>query len=87
MLKYAQNVEIHVIPGDGMAMITAQARKGEGSDTGYSFVHCSITGTGRNAMLGRAWMSYARVIFSYTEMSDVVTPEGWSNNRNHANDK
>ncbi|KAM7491797.1 hypothetical protein LguiA_034718 [Lonicera macranthoides] len=26
----------------------SQARKGEGSDTGYSFVHCSITGTGRS---------------------------------------
>lgn len=82
-----QNTELHVIEGDPMAMITAQARKAEGVDTGYSFVHCSITGTGGHAHLGRAWMQYAKVVYAYTEMSDAVIPEGWSNNNDPANDK
>ncbi|KAM7494678.1 hypothetical protein LguiB_029287 [Lonicera macranthoides] len=80
------NTELHVIEGDPMAMITAQARKSEGADTGYSFVQCKITGTGGFAHLGRAWMQYAKVIFANTEMGDAVKAEGWSNNNNPAND-
>ncbi|KAI8540237.1 hypothetical protein RHMOL_Rhmol09G0246900 [Rhododendron molle] len=81
------NTELHVIPGDAMAMITAQARKSNTEDNGYCFVHCKVTGAGRNAFLGRAWMPYARVVYAYTDMSDVVHPQGWSDNFNSANDK
>ncbi|KAL2897148.1 Pectinesterase PPME1 [Bienertia sinuspersici] len=31
-------------------------------------------------VLGRAWFEAARVIYSYCTMSDVVKPEGWSDN-------
>ncbi|KAL2550020.1 Pectinesterase PPME1 [Forsythia ovata] len=74
------NTELHVIPGDAQAVITAQARTTDSEDTGYSFVHCKVTGTstGGVAYLGRSWMPAAKVLFAYTEMSDVVSPEGWS---------
>ncbi|CDP13860.1 unnamed protein product [Coffea canephora] len=74
------NVELHVIPGDRQAWITAQARHTDAEDTGYSFVHCKVTGTGRTAYLGRTWMPYGKVVFAYTDMSDAVIPAGWSNN-------
>ncbi|PHT48555.1 hypothetical protein CQW23_12763 [Capsicum baccatum] len=72
------NTETHVIPGDRMAMVTAQARAAANVDSGFSFVHCMVTGTGNTAYLGRAWKQFSKVVFSYTDMSDVVHPEGWS---------
>ncbi|KAM6598333.1 hypothetical protein CsatA_017942 [Cannabis sativa] len=72
--------ELHVIGTSGMAVMTAQARESEKEETGYSFVHCKVTGTGKHAFLGRAWMSRPRVVFSFTNLSDVVTPLGWSDN-------
>ncbi|XP_059316091.1 pectinesterase 1-like [Lycium ferocissimum] len=72
------NTEMHVIPGEPMAMITAHARSADNVDSGYSFVHCTVTGTGKTTYLGRAWKPFSKVVFSYTDMSDVVHPEGWS---------
>lgn len=74
------NTELHVlegtIPGD---VITAHANDDPDADLGFSFVHCSVTGnTTSKTYLGRTWRSHPRVIFSYTEMSDVVNPQGWS---------
>lgn len=63
-----------------MAVITAHARKNEQEAGGYSFVHCKVTGTGGNTHLGRAWFEAARVIFAYCDISDVIKPEGWSDN-------
>lgn len=60
-----------------MAMITAQARKSASEQTGFSFVHCRVTGRGRVAYLGRAWFPHARVIYSYSDISDVILPVGW----------
>lgn len=68
--------------GGKPTVITAQARNLESEDTGYSFVHCTVSGTGNTTFLGRAWMSRPRVIFSYTYMSGVVNPLGWSDD-NH----
>nr|AAT99258.1 pectin-methyltransferase precursor [Kali turgidum] len=74
------NTELHVVPGDPMAMITAHARKNADGVGGYSFVHCKVTGTGGTALLGRAWFDAARVVFSYCNLSDAAKPEGWSDN-------
>lgn len=74
------NTEIHVIPGDPMALITAQARDNPDDPTGYVFVHCSVTGTGQNAYLGRSWFPYPKVVFAYCDLGDAVHPEGWTNN-------
>ncbi|EPS69429.1 hypothetical protein M569_05334, partial [Genlisea aurea] len=76
------NTEVHVIPGEPMGFITAHARKTTGDPGGYSFVHCRITGAGETAYLGRPWYPYARVIYSYSQLSDVVNPSGWSNGGN-----
>lgn len=77
-----QNSEIHVIPGDPVAIIAAQARTSPDEPNGFIFVHCKVTGTGGIAYLGRSWKDHARVIFAYSELSDVVNAEGWSSN-NH----
>ncbi|VVA39763.1 PREDICTED: pectinesterase, partial [Prunus dulcis] len=77
------NTELHVLGTNEMTVITAQARASASKDTGYSFVHCNITGTGNGTYLGRAWRISPRVVFAYTSMSEVITPAGW-NNRNRA---
>ncbi|KHG24685.1 Pectinesterase PPME1 -like protein [Gossypium arboreum] len=74
------NTEIFVEGDPGLTVITAQARESSSEDTGYSFVHGSISGTAKNAFLGRAWKSSPRVVYAYTEMGNVINPVGWSHN-------
>jgi pectinesterase len=57
--------------------IAAHHRDSPLQDTGFSFVGCSIRGTG-NVYLGRAWGDYSRVIYSNCNMDDIIKPEGWS---------
>lgn len=65
----------------GSTMITgaiaAQARGSCQENTGFSFVKCLIQGTG-NLWLGRAWRPYSRIIFSYTYMPAIISPDGWN---------
>lgn len=75
-----QGTKLQVIADAKGNFITAHARNNEGEDSGFSFVHCKVEGTGSGAYLGRAWMSRPRVVFAYTTMSGVVNPQGWSNN-------
>ncbi|XP_059627056.1 pectinesterase 1-like [Cornus florida] len=81
------NTELHVIPGDNEAFITAQARLNSRDNSGFSFVHCMVTGTGKIAVLGRAWLPFSKVVYAYTEMSDVVNPYGWSDNFHRERDR
>ncbi|XVF08550.1 hypothetical protein REPUB_Repub07fG0012800 [Reevesia pubescens] len=77
------NTELYVDGDKGLTVITAQARESASENTGYSFVHCSVTGTAVDAYLGRAWKTSPRVIFAYTDMGSVVNPAGWSDNLQH----
>ncbi|XP_022714477.1 putative pectinesterase 63 [Durio zibethinus] len=72
--------ELYVEGDTGLTVITAQARESASENTGYSFVHCSVTGTGNGTYLGRAWKTSPKVVFAYTDMSSVVHPAGWSFN-------
>ncbi|XP_011076543.1 pectinesterase 1-like [Sesamum indicum] len=78
------NSEIHVIPGDPVSFIAAHSRSKHNEANGYVFVHCRVTGTNGTAYLARSWFPYGRVIFAYSQLSDAVNPQGWSNNgQNH----
>ncbi|KAK5846445.1 pectinesterase PPME1-like [Gossypium arboreum] len=73
--------ELYVEEDKRQTVITAQDRENNEQDhTGFSFVQCKITGTAKGAYLGRAGKSSPRVVFAFTDMSNVVHPEGWSHN-------
>ncbi|KAL6226839.1 hypothetical protein ACLB2K_000799 [Fragaria x ananassa] len=62
---------------NGVGVITAHGRSEAQDDTGFSFVYCTIKGTG-DTLLGRAWRGRARVVFAYTYMGNLVDRKGWS---------
>ncbi|XP_022975722.1 pectinesterase QRT1 [Cucurbita maxima] len=57
--------------------IAAHHRSSPDDDTGFSFVRCVINGSGR-VLLGRAWGTYSRTIYSYCYIEDMISPLGWS---------
>ncbi|KAF8393678.1 hypothetical protein HHK36_021925 [Tetracentron sinense] len=79
------NTEIRSVAED-IAVITAHARETDADDSGFTFIHCNITGTG-NTYLGRAWKERARVVFAYTYMGTLVNREGWSDGNHLERDK
>ncbi|EXC21091.1 putative pectinesterase 50 [Morus notabilis] len=74
------NADLFVIGDKGLTVITAQGR-GDRVSTGYSFVHSRIEGTGNSTtFLGRPWGDKTKVVYTYTYMSNVIQPGGWSDN-------
>ncbi|KAL5712687.1 pectinesterase [Ranunculus cassubicifolius] len=65
------------IPKTISGSVAAQARTSADEKTGFSFVNCTIKGTGL-LWLGRAWGAYSTIIFAKTSMSDIIYPAGWN---------
>ncbi|KAG0562476.1 hypothetical protein KC19_9G149500 [Ceratodon purpureus] len=74
-LSIYKECTINVV-SDGSGSVTAQKRQRTDENTGFSFVQCSVVGSG-HVYLGRAWGPYSRVVFSFTYMADVVDTRGW----------
>lgn len=72
-----QECTLHSI-ADRYGAIAAHHRNSEQEDTGFSFVNCSVTGTGGAVFLGRAWGNYSRAVYSYCDIDNIIDPSGWS---------
>jgi pectinesterase len=48
---------------------------------GYVFLHCKITGNAPpgSFKLGRPWRPFAKTVFLYCDIDEIVTPKGWDN--------
>ncbi|KAL2944931.1 Pectinesterase QRT1 [Bienertia sinuspersici] len=71
-----QNSVLHSIANRSGA-IAAHHRNSPGENTGFSFLNCTVNGSGM-IYLGRAWGPYSRAIYSYCDIDDIIQPEGWS---------
>ncbi|XP_043700397.1 pectinesterase QRT1-like [Telopea speciosissima] len=58
--------------------IAAHHRDSAEDDSGFSFVNCTVNGTGNSVDLGRAWGKYARTVYSYCDLDINVSGQRWS---------
>ncbi|EYU27427.1 hypothetical protein ABFS82_13G159400 [Erythranthe guttata] len=69
-----QECDISVV-GRGFA-VAAHHRNTAAEETGFSFVNCTVRGTGV-VYLGRAWGEYSRIVYSQSDFNIRVKPRGW----------
>ncbi|PHT44002.1 Pectinesterase QRT1 [Capsicum baccatum] len=69
-----KNCTLHSI-AKGYGAIAAQHRDTASQDTGFSFVNCKISGSGK-IFLGRAWGEYSRIIYSKCDIDGIIDPKG-----------
>lgn len=70
-----KSCELHSI-AERFGSIAAQDRNSPCELSGFAFVSCRVTGTGK-LYVGRAMGQYSRIVFAYTYFADVVIPGGW----------
>ena len=70
-----QSCHLNSIAQGTSGSVTAQKR-GPGELTGFSFVGCSLTGSG-TIYLGRAWGTFSRVVFIRCNIANKIIPAGW----------
>ncbi|KAL4184785.1 hypothetical protein AMTRI_Chr10g227250 [Amborella trichopoda] len=56
--------------------IAASQRNSATENSGFAFLNCRLNGTG-SLYLGRAWGRYARVVYAFCNLDDIIIPEGW----------
>ncbi|HET8846873.1 MAG TPA: pectinesterase family protein [Ktedonobacteraceae bacterium] len=78
-------VEVHTV---GTGYITAQSRTSSSQTSGYVFTNSKLTtdSTSYKTFLGRPWRPYSRVVYLNTSMAGHITPAGWDNWGNTANE-
>jgi hypothetical protein len=65
--------------------VAAHGRRDPCERTGFAFVNCRVTGTGR-LYVGRAMGQYSRIVYAYTYFDSVIAPGGWDD-WDHASNK
>jgi len=81
--------ELH---SNGPGYITAQSRTAADQDTGYVILNSRVTAAldpaaaQQTLYLGRPWRPYARVVYINTELPANISPAGWNNWSNPANE-
>jgi pectinesterase len=82
-VAWFDSVDIKVLEAS-RGYVTANGRDSDSNPSYYVFNKATIAAADGNTVkagayyLGRPWRNYARVIFQYTEMSDVVNSAGWA---------
>ncbi|KAL5698604.1 pectinesterase [Ranunculus cassubicifolius] len=61
----------------GSGAIAASHRSSAVENTGFSFVKCTVNGTG-SVYLGRAWGKYSRIVYSLCTFDSIINPSGWT---------
>lgn len=76
MIDFVQGCTLNSV-AKGSGAVAAHRRESRDEDTGFSFVNCNITGTGK-ILLGRAWGTSATITYSYCQFDKNVDPKGWT---------
>ena len=81
-LAWLENIDIRTI---ATGCITASGRNSSDNPSRYVITNSSVASINASIeaqaglnYLGRPWGVFARVVFQYTYLSDVITPAGWS---------
>ncbi|KAL6652267.1 hypothetical protein ACP70R_011192 [Stipagrostis hirtigluma subsp. patula] len=70
-----KNCELHST-AQRFGSVAAQGRHAPCERTGFAFVNCRVTGTGR-LYVGRAMGQYSRIVYAYTYFDSLIAPGGW----------